>query len=223
MKKLLDANIVGLLPVPGGFFYIQPNRLPDGKVKGEFYGYDAANDKAVPITKWVYFEAKFGDAYKEITSQVKDYVSCECGILTGGEAVLLYPDGDFGVFNARGVATFTGKLEYHGEIINGVAPDGRNFWGVVPAMNAVICYSIDDKRVQMRIGSKEASAFEKPVSIVRYGDTLFICNEGSRKVRTVSLLDYAVADYLKFEEPVRQFFAVGKKEFVRLDSGVYQL
>ena len=138
MKKLLDANIVGLLPVPGGFFYIQPNRLPDGKVKGEFYGYDAANDKAVPITKWVYFEAKFGDAYKEITSQVKDYVSCECGILTGGEAVLLYPDGDFGVFNARGIATFTGKLEYHGEIINGVAPDGRNFWGVVPTMNAVI-------------------------------------------------------------------------------------
>jgi hypothetical protein len=23
LKKLLDANIVGLLPVPGGFFYIQ--------------------------------------------------------------------------------------------------------------------------------------------------------------------------------------------------------
>ena len=96
--------------------------------------------------------------------------------------------------------------------------------GGEPSANDTLSITrIDDKRVQMRIGSKEASAFEKPVSIVRYGDTLFICNEGSRKVRTVSLLDYAVADYLKFEEPVRQFFAVDKKEFVRLDSGVYQL
>ncbi len=223
MKKLLDSNIVGLLPVPGGFFYIKPTRLPDGKVKGEFFGYAAANDKTVPITKWVYFEAKFGGAYKEITSQLKDYVSCECGVLTGGDAILLYPDGDFGVFNARGVATFTGRLEYHGETVNGVAPDGRNFWGVVPEMNCVICYSIDDKRVQMRIGSRAATAFEKPVAIVRYGDTLFISNESSRKVRTVSLVDYSVADYLKFEEPVKRFFVANKKEFVHLESGVYLL
>ena len=223
MKKLIDSETVGLLPVPGGFFYIQITRLPDGKAKAEFFGYEVETGRTVPVTKWVYFNAKFGGAYKEITSQLKDYVSCECGILDGGQAVLLYPDGDLGVFNARGIATFTGKLEYHGEVVNGVAPDGRNFWGVVPSMNSVICYSIDDKRVQMRIGSPSATAFEKPVAIVRYGDRLFISNEISCKVRTVSLLDYAVADYLKFDEPVRRFFAVDKKEFVHLESGVYLL
>ena len=197
--------------------------MPNGKVKGEFYGYEAAGGKTIPITKWVYFEAKFGGAYKKITSQLKDYISCECGVLSGGEAVLLYPDGDLGVFNARGVATFTGRLEYHDTIVNGVAPDGRNFWGVVPEMNSVICYSIDDKRVQMRIGSQASTAFEKPVAIVRYGDTLFVSNEDSCKVRTISLLDYSVADYLKFEEPIKRFFMAGKKEFVVLESGVYQL
>lgn len=223
MKKLIDTEIFGLLPVPGGFFYIKPERLPNGKVKGEFFGYDAANGKTMPITKWVYFEAKFGGAYKKITSQVTDYVSCECGLLTGGDAVLLYPDGDMGVFNTKGVAVFTDKLEYHGKTVNGVAPDGRNFWGVVPEMNSVICYSIDDKRVQMRIGSQAATAFEKPIAIVRYGDTLFVTNEDSRKVRTISLLNYAVADYLKFEEPVKRFFVADKKEFVLLESGVYLL
>ncbi len=223
MKKIVDSEVYGLLPVEGGFLYIKPNRLPDGKVKGEFYGYEAQSGNTVPITKWVYFESKFGHAYKEITSQIKDYVSCECGILAGGEAVLLYPDGDLGVFNSRGLATFTGTLEYHDQIVNGVAPDGRNFWGVVPAMNSIICYSVDDRRVQMRIGSQSSTAFEKPVSIVHYGSSLFICNEKSRKVRTVSLLDYSVADYLKFDEPVRRFFVADGKEFVLLESGLYQL
>ena len=87
----------------------------------------------------------------------------------------------------------------------------------------MICYSIDDKRVQMRIGSQASTAFEKPVAIVRYGDTLFVSNEDSCKVRTISLLDYSVADYLKFEEPIKRFFMAGKKEFVVLESGVYQL
>ena len=223
LKKLVDSDIYGLLPVPGGFFYIKTNRLPNGKVRGDFFGYEAAGANTVPITKWVYFQAKFGNAYKEITSQMKDYVSCEAGVLLGGDAVVLYPDGDFGVFNARGVATFTGTLKYHGEAVNGVAPDGRNFWGVVPELNSIICYSIDDKRVQMRIGSQSSTAFDKPVSIVRYGDKLFIPNEGSRKVRTISLLDYAVSDYLKFEEPVKRFFIADGKEYVLLESGVYQL
>ncbi|HBL41628.1 MAG TPA: hypothetical protein DDY98_08810 [Ruminococcaceae bacterium] len=223
MKKIVDSEIYGLLPVEGGFFYITPTRLPDGKVKGEFYGYEVQSGNTIPITKWAYFQSKFGNAYKEITSQIKDYVSCECGILAGGEAVLLYPDGDLGVFNSRGLATFTGKLEYHEETVNGVAPDGRNFWGVVPTMNSVICYSIDDRRVQMRIGSPSSSAFEKPVAIAHYGDSLFICNEKSCKVRTVSLSDYSVADYLKFDEPVKRFFAADEKEFVLLESGLYQL
>ncbi len=223
VKKLIDFEIYGLLPVPGGFFFIKPNYLPNGQVRGDFYAYEAAGDSIAPITKWVYFKAKFGGAYKEITSQMKDYVSCECGVLVGGEAVVLYPDGDFGVFNARGVATFTGTLKYHDETVNCVAPDGRNFWGVVPALNSIICYSIDDKRVQMRIGSQESTAFDNPVSIVRYGDRLFISNEASRKVRIISLLDYAVSDYLKFEEPIKRFFIADGKEFVQLESGVYQL
>ena len=223
LKKLIDFELYGLLPVPGGFFYIKPNRLPDGKVKGEFYGYEVNGANTIPITKWVYFKAKFGRAYKAVTSQIKDYVSCECGVLVGGDAVLLYPDGDLGVFNARGVATFTGTLKYHDEVVNGVAPDGRNFWGVVPALNSIICYSIEDKRVQMRIGSQGSTAFDKPVAVVRYGDKLYISNEGSCKVRTISLLDYSVADYLKFEEPIKRFFMADGKEFVQLESGVYQL
>ena len=223
MKKIIDFDIYGLLPVDGGFFYIKPEILPDGKVKGQFLGYDPQNERTLPITKWAYFESKFGPAYREIGNQVKDYISCEAGILSNNNAVVLYPDGDLGIFSPKGNAIWTGELKYNDEPVRGVAVDGKTFWGVVPELNAVVCYATDEKRVQMRIGGGKSTAFIKPVSIIRYNEKLYICNEGSNKVRTISLDNYSVGDYLEFDEPVKKYFIAGGKEFVMLESGLYEL
>ena len=223
LKKIIDFNVYGLLPVEGGFLYIKPEVMPDGRTKVEFFGYDAAKSQIMPITKWMYFEGKFGPAYQEICSQIKDYVNCETGTLSNNHTVLVYPDGDAGIFNARGVAIWTGNLKYNEQPVKGIAPDGKNFWSVVPELNAVICYATDEKRVQMRIGGGKSTAFVDPVSIVRYGDRLFVCNKGSNKVRTIALGNFAVSDYLEFDEPVHKYFIIGESEFVKLDSGIYQL
>lgn len=223
MKKIIDFEIYGLLPIDGGFLYIKPEMLPDGKVKGQFFGCEAQTGRMMPVTKWVYFENKFGPAYKEISSRIKDYISCESGFLSNNHTVLLYPDGDLGIFNAKGQPVWTGELKYNGEPVCGVAVDAKSFWGVVPTLNAVVCYATDEKRVQMRIGGGKSTAFDKPCSIVRYNDILYICNEGSNKVRTISMNNYAVNDYLEFDEPVKKYFLAGGKEFVLLESGLYEL
>lgn len=223
MKKIIDFEIYGLLPVEGGFLYIKPEIMPDGKVKGQFFGCEARTGKTMPITKWAYFEHKFGPAYKEISSQIKDYISCETGFLSNNHTVLIYPDGDLGIFNAKGAAVRTDELRYNGEPLRGIAVDGRSFWSVVPGLNAVVFYATDEKRVQMRIGGGKSTAFDNPVSIVRYNDSLYICCEGANKVRTISLNNYAVSDYLEFDEPVKKYFLAGGKEFVELESGLYEL
>ncbi len=223
MKKIIDSNIYGLLPVDGGFLYIKPEVMPDGRTRADFFGYEAATQRTMPITKWTYFEGKFGPAYKEICSQIKDYVNCETGTLSNNHTVLIYPDGDVGIFNARGVAVWTGNLRYNDSPAKGIAPDGKTFWSVVPDLNAIICYAVDERRVQMRIGGGQSTAFVEPVSIIRYNDRLFICNKGSNKVRTITLGNYAVSDYLEFDEPVLKYFIAGENEFVKLESGLYQL
>ncbi len=223
LKKIIDFEIYGILPVENGFLYIKPEMLPDGKVKGQFLACEAQTCKTLPITKWVYFEHKFGPAYKEISSQIKDYISCETGFLANGSTVLLYPDGDLGIFNSKGTAVWTGEFKYNDEPVRGVAVEGKCFWSVVPELNAVVSYATDEKRVQMRIGGGKSTAFSQPVSLVRYNDNLYICNKGSNKVRTISLANYSVNDYLEFDEPVEKYFITGGKEFVLLNSGLYEL
>lgn len=223
MKKIIDFDLYGLLPVEGGFLYIKPEVMPDGNVKGSFLGCEAQSLRSGQITKWAYFESKFGPAYKAIAGQVTDYLSCETGFLSNNHTVVLYPDGDLGIFNTKGAAVWTGELKYNGAPVRGVAVDGKNFWSVVPELNAVICYATDEKRVQMRIGGGKSTAFLNPVSIVRYNDMLYVCNEGSNKVRTISLANYAVNDCLEFDEPVKKYFVAGGKEFVLLESGLYEL
>lgn len=223
MRKIIDFETYGLLPIAEGFLFIKPEVLPDGKVKGQFFGFDARAERTVQITKWVYFQAKFGEAYKEISSQIKDYVSCSTDILSNSHTVLLYPDGDLGIFNGKGTAVWTGELKYNGEPVQGVAADGKTFWSVVPTLNAIVCYATDERRVQMRIGGGKSTAFSQPSDIVKYADKLYISNAGSNKVRTISLSNYAVSDYLEFDEPVKKYFIASGKEFVLLDSGLYVL
>ncbi len=223
MKKIIDLPVYGLLPVSEGFFYIKPEEMPDGRVKVEFYGYEARTEKTMPITKWAYLQAKFGPAYKEIASQIKDYVNCEAAVLSNNHTVLLYPDGDFGIFNPKGVGVYSGELKYNDYAIRGIAVEGKSFWGVVPELNAVVCYSTEEKRVQMRIGGGQSTTFSKPSSIVRYNDDLYVCNEGSNLIRSIALSNYKVSNHIEFEEPVKRYFVAGGKEFVVLESGLYDL
>ena len=74
----------------------------------------------------------------------------------------------------------------------------------------------------MRIGGDRTTSFSLPGSVAIY-DNMPCQQQGSNKIRTIRLSDFAVEDYRLFEEPVHKYLRVQDKEFVILDSGVYIL
>ena len=55
------------------------------------------------------------------------------------------------------------------------------------------------------------------------GSTLYICNQASKKIRTLNITTNSVRDYRVFNEKVYKYINVASREFVWLQSGLYLL
>ena len=221
MVKILSADILDILPIEIGFLILTRETSPEGAAVAAAFAYDQEGNQIHPIPLGTYLEFKFGPEYKNIVASLGDYISCSSAVLKSGGVTALYPTGEITFFNADGSVAQSGELMYQGCTTSDIALDANCFWSTVPDKNAIIKYSPVEKRVLLRIGGESSSAFNRPVAIVKLDDKLYICNEGSKKIRTIRLEDYAVKDYAVFNEPVHRFFRVGNKDYALLDSGVY--
>ena len=95
--------------------------------------------------------------------------------------------------------------------------------GTTFAENAVIKYSPREGRILLRVGGGDSTAFEKPCAVTLMGSTLHICNQQSRKIRSLNTQTNSVRDYRVFTEKVYKYINVLGKEFVWLQSGLYVL
>lgn len=222
MQKIVDS-VYDIIAFSNGIIFTKKRVLENGTVKVNFYGYDIKRMQKTPVTKSVYLLNKYGPEYKKIAEQLGDYVSCDADIFPSKQVVVVYPSGETGLFSPDGNMVWSSDLSYQEAEINGVVCDGRQIWSVVPENNCVVSYSISHKKFSMRIGSKESTSFNDPVSISKYDNELFICNKGSNKVRTINLNDYSVNDFRIFDEPVYKYLRSCGKEIVLLESGVYVL
>lgn len=222
MQKIADS-VFDIIAFSNGIIYTKNKLLSNGSVKVSFYGYDIKRMQNSPVTKSVYLLHKYGSEYKKISEQLGDYVSCSADITQSKEVVVVYPSGETGIFSPSGDMIWSNDLLYHESPVSGVVCDERLIWSVVPDKNCIVSYSVAHKKFSMRIGSDDSDSFDKPVSLSKYGDELFICNSGSKKVRTINLKDYSVSDFRIFDEPVHKYLRSCGKEVAVLDSGVYIL
>lgn len=223
MKKIVDFDIVDIIPFSCGIIFSKKEMLGEDKCRVSFYGLDVQKMKNTPVTRSVYLLNKFGNGYKKIVDEIGDYLSCDADSFAGNNTVLVYPSGETGVFDYSGKTVWTGDLMYHGHPVQGVASDGNQIWCTVPEQNAIISYSIAHKKFYMRIGGETSTAFDCPVSVTKYENELFVCNMGSCKIRTVDLKNFSVHDFRTFDEPVLRYIRTCGKEIVHLDSGIYIL
>lgn len=223
MKKISSTDIFDLIPFKSGFIYVKKAELENGSFKLKFYGYDVKKMENAPITKSVYLLSKFGSSFNIIAEKLGDYASCDAGILPNKYVSVVYPTGEMGLFDEKAALIWTGDLQYKGSPVQSLAVDGNNIWCCVPKLNSIINYSIVNKKVSMRIGSENSTAFSNPISVVKYDDELFVVNKDSCKVRIVSLNDYSVRDFRLFDEPVLKYIRTNGKEVVLLESGIYIL
>ena len=223
MKKIMDIDIVDMIPFSKGIMVARKDILKNGEAKISFITYDVKLEKPTASTKGAYLFNKFGDAYKPITEKLGDYLSCDAAVMPSNHVAIAYTSGEMGLFDDKGNLYWTGDLQYKGSPISGVAAEGKYLWCTVPDGNCIIRYSPVTEKIVLRIGGDASTAFLNPIYIANYDNILYICNYQSCKIRTVDLKNYTVSDYKEFEEPVYRYIRTNEREIVELDSGVYVL
>jgi len=223
MDRIVSGEVLDVIPHAGGFIYAEKRVMDDGSVRVAFFSYEQDKDETFPITTKTYLGHKFGTEFKVIAEHLGDFISCDAAIMANSGVIALYDTGEMHIFNSNGSPAWEGTLTYQDEPVRDLAVDGKNVWCAVPDRNAVICYSPSEGRVLLRIGGGTTSAFSFPVGITKYDDTLYVCNRNSYKVRTLTLENYSVKDYLVFKEPVHKYFRVHDHEYAELESGIYRV
>lgn len=223
MKKLMDIDIVDIVPFNKGIIVARKDTLPSGNTKISFFTYDVKLERPTASTRGAYLLNKFGENYEKIAEQLSDFIYCDAAILPNKHIAVSYASGELGIFNDKGDLYWTGDLQYRDCSVSGIAPEGKYIWCVVPDNNCIIRYSPSTEKIVLRIGGDSSTAFLNPVSITTYDGKLYVCNYKSRKIRTVDLKNYTVADYKTFEEPVYRYIKTNDRELVELESGVYML
>lgn len=174
------------------------------------------------LTKNAYLLKKFGSSYRQISEVIPNFVQCAAAILYDRRVLVIYPNGEAGIFDRNGELSWNGFFKYHDQIVNSLSLDGKYFWCICPAESCAIRYSCQTMQVDLRIGGKDASTFVNPTHISAGGGDIYVCSSGN-KVRKIDGNDFTVSDYLTFEENVKQFYKYGKYAVAVLASGTYLL
>ena len=223
MRTIVRADILDVVPYTDGFIYIQSEDLEDGSVRASFFAYEQEGNTIFPVKRKDYLQCKFGSGYAKIARQLEDFVFCESRSLNSKTRAVLSSDGALRLFSPDGDILREDTLLYQGSPAAAFVQGEQSLWCVVPTQNAVIHYSLAERRVLLRIGGVNSNAFSSPGGLARVGDKLYICNTKANKIRTVALGNYAVRDYVTFQEPVERYFRAAGKEYVQLASGIYRL
>jgi hypothetical protein len=224
MKRILQGKPLDIIAHPTGVVLVLPENDPDTeRIKLSFRLYDYTRRKIVNISKDTYLAYKFGTGYREISSQLKDYVSCSTAFYKDRYVHVVFPTGEMGTFDNTGTLLWTGDLTYHDSPVRSCAMDGKYIWCAVPDQNAVVRYSTKLERVDLRVGGINTEAFRRPMSVTRVDNSIYVCSKISMNIKVISLDNYIVTGYRQFSEPVLRYLKSGGKETVVLSSGVYTL
>lgn len=174
------------------------------------------------LTKNAYLFKKFGPTFQTISETIPNFVQCNSAILYDKRVLVIYPNGEAGIFDRDGELSWSGYFTYHDEIVNHLALDGKYFWTICPAENCAIRYSCQTMQVDLRIGGKDATTFVHPTHISIGDGDIYVCSDGN-KVRKIDGMNFTVSDYLTFEEGVKEYHKFGKYAIAVLSSGTYLL
>ncbi len=222
MRKLIEADLIDIFPTENGFIYLARETLSNGEMTGVFHRFDREEEKIYQSDVFEYIDEKFGPDGRNIASQLGDFATCKVTTIFDGALFAVYPDGSYKIVR-DGKLTDVDELFYQDAPACSPVACGREVWLVVPDANAVINYSVEHNRIELRIGGPTYKSFTHPVDLKIYNNKLYICNEYSYKIRSISLGNYKVEDYMVFNEEVKSYFRSGESEYAVLKSGIYLL
>ncbi|GFI70868.1 hypothetical protein IMSAG250_00048 [Clostridiales bacterium] len=224
MIRVSTKDIIDILPYGDGKAILVEKKplVNSAQFKAEYSVIDFENKSKNVLTKNAYLLKKFGSSFKEISETIPNFVQCDAGILYDKRVLVIYPNGEAGIFSREGELSWSGYFNYHDEIVSGLALDGKYFWSICPSENSVIRYYSQTMQVDLRIGGKDASTFLNPTHISADSGDIFVCC-GGNKVRRIDGNDFTVSDYLNFDEQIKQYHRFGNHSIAVLSSGTYLL
>lgn len=222
MELISTKEIVDILPYSEhAAVLVEKRPLPDSlhyKVSYTVINFETKSPEV--ITKSAYLLKKFGSSYKAISEACPNFVQCDAAVLYDRRVLVVYPNGEAGIFDREGELEWSGVFQYHDETIKHLALEEKYFWSVCPNENAVIRYSCQNMKVDLRIGGKDADTFISPQHICYDDGNLYVAC-GGNKIRKIDGFNYTVSDYRSFSQRVKRYHKFGKYSIVVLESGAY--
>ncbi len=224
MIKLSNKSIADILPYDKSKAILVEKKpvIDSSHFKAAYYVIDFNEKTKEVLTKGAYLLKKFGSAYVSIIKTIPNFVQCNAAVLYDKRVLVIYPNGETGIFDRNGELSWTGFLRYHDKAVVGLALDGKYFWTLCPEEHCVIRYSAQTMQLDLRIGGLDAKTFISPTHISLDNGDVYICSSNNI-VRKIDKNNFTVSDYLRFDEPIRQFYKFDEYAIAVLQSGTYLL
>lgn len=172
------------------------------------------------VTKDAYLFRKYGPKRKEISEKLGNFVMPGAMILEDRSVLVIYPNGETGLFDAQGNLLRDGLLSYNDEPVSGIAEDGNCFWSVCESENAVIRYFCDGAKMDIRIGGKKQPTFSLPHFVSSDDDYVYVCCEHNH-VRKIDKNDFTVTDVNRQYQNLTGYYKFGKFAIITTYDGAY--
>lgn len=222
MKQISTKEIVDLFAYnKDSAVLVEKRPLPgNAQYKVNYSVVNFATGEQEVITKSAYLLRKFGSAFQKISTEIQNFVQCDAAVLYDRRVLVIYPNGEAGIFDREGTLEWNGMFQYHDAPVKHLALEEKYFWSVCPGENAVIRYACQNMKVDLRIGGKDAQTFVNPQHICQYNGDLYVAC-GGNKIRKIDGMDYTVSDYRTFSQQVKRYHKFGQYALVVLESGTY--
>lgn len=163
---------------------------------------------------------KYGTKRKEISEKLGNFVMPGAMILEDRSVLVIYPNGETGLFNAEGELVRDGLLSYNDSPVCCIAEDGNCFWSVCEGENAVIRYFAEGAKMDIRIGGKNQLTFERPHFVSADDKYVYVCcNHNS--VRKIDKATFTVTDVNRRYNDITGYYKFGKFAIVTTFDGAY--
>lgn len=220
MEKIINAQVLDFMGTGDGFIFAE-KKLVQNRALVTFNFYNLRKRSCCRMTSDAYLYHKFGSFYPLIARELEYPVLCSAAKTKDKRMITVYPMGFSCLFDSAGDLLWQGKLAYHSAPVQGIVIQGESFWSVIPSENMVVRFSVSNMSVDLRLGGPDQQAFQNPYGLAIYHGRLYVCNEGSGKIRVVDTATLAVNDYLEMSEPVLHYVRVQQNEIIVCQSGIY--
>jgi hypothetical protein len=222
MEKITNKEIIDVVKFSKDkLVFAERNPMSDSmQYNANYYIINFATGEKEVVTKKAYMLKKFGSAYEKICDKISDYIQCQAMILRDKSVLIVFPNGQAGLFDSQGEMLWTKDFKYNGKEVFSLAQDEDSFWCVCRDEDCVMRYNADNFSVDIRIGSKDNSSFSAPHFASADEKYVYICC-GDNKVRKIDKETLIVSDVETNIPSLQRFYSFKGYSIFCCSDGMY--